>query len=212
MSKKIAILFRGPIRPTYHTAINNIKLLMNCLTGYETTTYLWAWDSEESRKVSCDINVFEPEPNEKFIYNCVKHNMGNSFKQYWVMKRAIEFINNREEYDYIVQSRTDTKIVFDNLDNWFDKECYVTSYFRGHQASYVNDQIGIATPEIMHKAWDYINFDILDEFTKNSQQPEDVLDQMIVMNGVKLKIGKLKVWELNENRHFKVNYDQTYYI
>ena len=201
---KIAVLFRGPVRPTAETAVNNIKLLTDCLSGYDVTTYLWAWNTEMARKVNCDINILDQEPSQDEIARVVNTTNYNCFKQYWVMKRAIKFINSHRKYDFIIQSRTDTKIVFDKseLPNWFDEKHYVTIHYHGQRASYVNDQIGVASVLTMYDAWNYKTFDILNEFMQKARQPEDVLDNIIVMYNVKLKIGRLKVWELDERRHW----------
>jgi hypothetical protein len=201
---KLAVLFRGPVRPNASRAGNNMAMLVNSLQDHDITTYLWSWDGPQSREISCcDVTVLEPEPDEKFLQLHAKHNMGNSFKQYWSAKRAIEYINSREKYDYIIHSRSDMRIVFDkdNITDWFDQDHYVTLHYHGTRASYVNDQIGSATPEIMQATWDYKTLDLLNHFTSKARQPEDVLDQIIVMNGVKLKIGKLKLWQLEEDRH-----------
>jgi len=200
---KLAVLFRGPVRPSADIVNNNITFLTDSLSGHDITTYLWTWDTAEARKVRCDVNVYEEEPSSHFISKCVKHNIGNSFKQHWVMKRAIEFINGHDNHDFIVQARTDAKVIFDQgeLPSWFDKDHYVTLHFYGIAPSYVNDQIGVATPEIMYKAWDYKDFGTLAAFTSNAKQVEDILDQTIAMNKVKLKAGKLTTHQLAENRH-----------
>ncbi len=205
----LALLIRGPIRPNHQSALELIRAFRECFCGHKITQYLYAWDSDEARKL---VDVLTPdnvllveEPSDNYIMSIIHEpfkitNYIRCFKQYWSMKRATEWVN--KDHDFVVQFRADSilKITTSKIPSWLDLQHYSTIH-TCHDGDFTNDQVGVASPEVMRKAWDYRDENILEEFMKLANCPENVLDNIIKMNGVKLKKCDLEVWALHPDRH-----------
>jgi hypothetical protein len=107
--------------------------------------------------------------------------------------------------DFVVQSRTDITIEIDPF-LWLNKDYYTTIHAQDNapnnpNSEFINDQLGVATPEIMRLAWDYGDEMQLREFMDKSERPEDILQFIIDMNGVSVKIAPVIQWDLDSRRH-----------
>ena len=67
----------------------------------------------------------------------------------------------------------------------------------------INDQFGIARPDIMYKAWDYLNLDILNKLYGESYNPENCLEKIMKMNGVQIVKRVATFYDLCRARHDK---------
>jgi len=213
---KIAFLFRGPIRPSHLACLENIRMMLSNFQGYNNiTTHLWTWDSLEAKRL---LKVFQfnssclyPEPTITEVENNLKKmNVSqrilekrwatNSYKQYFSMREAIKFVGT--DADFIVQTRSDAAIKLAEISKWLDSTNYVTSHTKASSGRFTNDQMGVAPPCLMAKAWEYNNIETLGKFFNNSSGPsEEVLDQIMEMNKVPSKIAPIEYWKLNPNRH-----------
>lgn len=203
----IAMLIRGPIRPNHKVAFDNIQMLKNNFMDHSISMYLWAWKSPHATQL---VDLLVPdhvllvdEPTDDYILNVIDGpfkitNYINCFKQYWTMKQATSWVD--ATHNFVVQFRADIQFEIDSLQDWLNPEYYTTvhTFFSRKRT---NDQIGIATPDVMKRTWDYRDTTILNDFMKNANCPENILDQIITMNDVKLKCGNLKTWMLDPNRH-----------
>lgn len=172
--------------------MSNVAMLLDCLKEHEVTTHLWTWDSPAAREVSHQFHSAHLNPEPQGV---------NSYKQFWTLKLA----TTSSTADFVIQSRTDMTIQVD-IKDWLNPGCYTTIHVRGDfpgnpNSEFINDQFGVATPEIMRRAWDYANEETLKKFMSDAQKPEDVFQSILDMNHVPVIIAPTAVWVLDKNRH-----------
>ena len=213
---KIAILFRGPIRPTPATAFERYLEFMSHFTNsdIEVHTYLATWRMWKNYK-ACDLislNLFDnvimqTAPTEAHRLRCTKlvklpngADIEPVFNMYYQSKTALDLIVNSDNYDYIIHTRPDMKILIEGyLDQWFDPNFYVAPHV--HPKPWMNDQFGIAPSVMMHKAWDYGDIGNLGKLIEQADKPEAVLQTMIDQKGIPVKAGQYKIWQLDPRRN-----------
>jgi hypothetical protein len=224
---KIAILFRGPIRPNPASVEHKFRIFMQQFVGAqaEIHTYLATWRNWHHHKASdlINLNIFDnvimqTEPTMQQIRRCtdldeIKNGMPihGVYKMYYQSKHALDIIMNADDYDYIVHTRTDLYMIMDRIQEWFDPNYYVTPHVKPPGFTYsqpqlrpptfICDQFGVATAANMHKAWDYGTLANLDQLFKDAAIPESVLDMMLERAGVNSKEGPYKVWKLDDIRN-----------
>lgn len=211
--KKVAIIVRGPIRPDIDTVIKNIRLLKKSFLEFEVDVYLMAWNSIETSDFiiakEVDNIILIKEPTTEFISEKLttrtKQNslFDRNYKAFWSVRTAIRIIRDTQiNYDWIVLTRTDLEISIRNANKWMNDSLYTMP----KQENYViNDQFGIAKPEVMYKAWDYIDLPTLNQLYGQSFNPEECLKKIMELNGVLIQKQKASHYELNLKRHFKEN-------
>jgi hypothetical protein len=207
LSKNIAVLFRGPMRPTpANVAIHN-SLLINELRsfGYNVTSYLATWpnynnyNSLELLSMQLYDNVLLQQiPTTQLKENVKRESYGiypvsNVFQMYYQSKIAIDLIIASDTYDYIIHSRTDLRIKFGKyIQDWFSHDHYVSPV---PDTPWICDWIGIATPDLMQKAWNYVNLKQLGILIDNSEIPEQILTSMMANYKVPVKTAKTEeIW------------------
>lgn len=200
MSKKIALLFRGPLRPDPYSVAIHTNLLKNELIsyGFQVTTYLATWMTYKEHNANellsmgfYDNVIVQQSPSREQVERCTKREsygiypIANVFGMYYQSKIAIDLISSADDYDYIVHSRTDLRVKFGkHIQDWFDPTQYVSPT---NQTPWICDWIGIATPEIMQKSWDYINYHELGRLIDNSEVPEYILMNIMKNNNIDIK-------------------------
>ena len=161
-NKKIAVLFRGPIRPNAEAVAANTSGLIEELrfAGYNVTPYLATWSNYNRAEVMkllsmglYDNIIMQQLPTREHIRRCVNRDsygiypIVNVYGMYYQSKTAIDLIASANNYNYIVHSRTDLHVRFGkHLHEWFDNDKYVSPI---NETPWICDWIGIATPEIM---------------------------------------------------------------
>lgn len=189
---KLAVIFRGPVRPTPSAVLCKVDALLECLRGHEVVTHLWTWQSPAAAEI---VHRFDhchllPEPDES-----------NAFKQFWTLRQATMDV----QADFVIQSRTDILIRID-INDWLIPGQYTTIHARGDfpnnpNSEFINDQFGVATPEIMRRTWDYKDEETLRQFLAAAKRPEDVFQSILDMNTVPVGIAHTSAWDLDKNRH-----------
>jgi hypothetical protein len=207
MGTKVAVLFRGPMRPSPYTTAIHTSLLMNELKsyGYNITTYLVTWpeykDYNALELISMGLydNVLLQQIPTKQLESHVKRKSygiypnSNVFNMYHQSKTAIDLIIASDDYDYIVHSRTDLHVKFGKyIQDWFDPDFYGSP---NPDTPWICDWIGIATPDIMHKAWNYVTHNQLGKLIDESEIPEQILMSMIDKHNIAIKTNEVEeIW------------------
>jgi hypothetical protein len=214
---KIAILFRGPVRPSIQSTIDRYKEVMAQFAGVqnaEITTYLATWRSYKHLNATdlIALNLFDnvimqTPPTDETIQRCTKlHRVPSSspirsvFTQFYQSKTALDLIVNADRYDFIVHTRTDLQLILgQHLPQWFDQNFYVTQHVFPNE--WTNDQAGIAPTEMMYKAWNYETIENLGRMIEACEKPEDVLQMMIEKNKIPIRTAPYLMWNLDPMRN-----------
>lgn len=220
---KIAILFRGLIRPNHQQAAELVREQLEQFRalGHEIHAYLATWSdqpgAEATRFLDDNRDLFtnsiilsQPSPercrqvvDRDHFRQGYHHRSGvypakNVINAYFQSRTALELITSCDSYDYIVNTRMDLKIQFgDHLPTWFDPDHYVSPRT---PVDWINDWIGVAPAEIMRRSWDYGTLEGLGRYMDRSQIPEHVLMQIQSDQGVKVRQGEFVVNSLMANR------------
>ncbi len=210
---KIAILFRGPIRPSISSVIENRNLLLDQFDkSFQITTFLatWnTWKNIESKDLLSqglfDTVLSQPMPTTDRIKKYVtQSNLPNStqtwrvFNMYYQSLTALKIIKDQDDYDFIIHTRPDCKTIFDNdMLDWFDCNSYVTE---SHTNWWKKDWISVAPPNIMYDAWNYLDLENLGKMIDTATIPEQIIDWNIKNNNVKTKTLTLKCCQLDPGR------------
>jgi hypothetical protein len=193
---KILIWHRGPVRPNIQNCINNINLLKsNFNKNYfdfdeliSTYNHPLADDLYNNYKVKYFLLMEAPDNNfvkQTFEFSNIPSGACSKrvFKQFYTNKIVSEFIFNLQKYDFVIMSRMDTSFSIESsAAEWFNPNFYTTIHDK--QDGFTNDQFGVAQPEIMKKAWDYIDLKNLKMFGDNAYRAEDIFDQILTLNNV----------------------------
>lgn len=202
MIMKIALLFRGPLRPNPEKVIENTQHTVNELksAGHEVRTFLATWptynhySAEDLRQRNVfDHIIITDEPTPEYVKQYVHRlqipgshsTIDNVFKMYVQSKNAIDVILQTGKFDRIVHSRPDIIVRFGSyLDSWLtlSESNYVRQ--RCDAAWWINDTIGMAPPDIMQRAWDWHSLEELGTRIDQVTIPEEVLMGLIADNGV----------------------------
>lgn len=213
---KIAILFRGPIRPTPASVLSRVNEFMTQFTGanVEIHTYLATWRYWRGYKASdlINLNIFDnvimqTMPTAEHRQRCTQltklpngADIEPVFNMYYQSKTALDLIVRSDTYSYIVHTRTDLQMILGpEINNWFDPNYYTAPHV--HPAPWMCDQFGIATGETMHKAWDYGDIGNLGKLIESADKPEAVLQSMIDTAGINVKALPYHTWQLDPNRN-----------
>jgi hypothetical protein len=213
---KIAILFRGPIRPTSASVIERYHNFMSQFRGLdiEIHTYLTTWRTWKNYKASevmsldlFDNVIMQTEPTDAHRLRCTKlTNLPNGadilpvFNMYYQSKTALDLIVKADTYNYIVHTRTDMKMIMcDDLNQWFDPNFYTTCHVKPNP--WTCDQYGVAPGEMMHRAWDYGDISNLGRMIEAADKPETILEMMLEAANIPAKVAPYKLWQLDPNRN-----------
>ena len=190
---EVAILFRGPIRPSADAVAARITRFLESISRMEMTasTYLATWQTDgvdelielrRSAKID-NLLVMKPLSDDEilklapveFMRNGVRAQ--NVFRQYYLSKIALDVISSDPRFEYVIHTRTDIDVdLGPHLETWFDPELYCTVH-----TSFINDQFAVAPAHLMQAAWDYGSINNLTQLMEKAGIPEDVL-QLIVDN------------------------------
>lgn len=213
---KIAVLFRGPVRPQISSVIDRVKEFMTQFNGaqVEIHTYLATWRSWKQNRAAelmamdlFDNVIMQTMPTVEHHRRCtslVKLPNGADiepvYNMYYQCKTALDLIVNADTYSYIVHTRTDLQMIMgQHINDWFDPNYYVAPHI--HPDSWMCDQFGVATGETMHKAWDYGDIANLGRLIEQADKPEAVLQTMIDNAGIKVRTAQYLAWTLDPMRN-----------
>lgn len=226
---KIAVLFRGPVRPTAQDAAQRCYEFLQQFRNaqdLEITTYLATWSRwKQQRAVDLiatdlfDNVIMQAEPTDAQIERAtlLKHLPNGAeirpvFNMYYQSKTALDVIHAADDYDYIVHTRTDMVMQFGDFDKWFVPNTYtaphVTGVFAPHaphipaEQMFMCDQFGIAPAAVMHAAWDYGTIAQLGVDIEAAGQPEHVLQNRIDKLGISVAAPPFVAWQLDPRRNW----------
>ena len=218
MSTKIAVLFRGPIRPNPGSVVERVKEFMNHFAnvnpGVQVSTYLATWRTWKQYNASellaldlFDNVIMQTPPTIEHWSRCTpltKFPNGAEiepvFKTYYQSKTALDVIVNADTYNYIIHTRTDMQMILsEHLNTWFDEDYYVAPHI--HPYPFMNNQFGVAPGHIMHKAWDYGSISNFKRLIETAENPESILQTMIDEAGIKVRTAPYIAWNLDPKRN-----------
>lgn len=209
---RVAALFCGDVRDLdiSKTAISAMK---ENLAPYEFETFLFAHKTSLSESLMGmvdnsillrEIDRFELE-NKYITSRCATAGQnghaypGNTFKMFNRIRMAVDMVMALpKQYDYFVYCRPDVKLRLD-ISRYFTENLYAV--IDAENSVGVNDQMGIAKPLIMKKAWNYGTIDSFNDVYGRSHNPEHFLKNVMDINGVasiKLPFISYKFRELPE--------------
>ena len=230
MSKiKIAVLFRGPMRPDPGSVLQRVSdfmAQMNQIGNAEVHTYLATWRTWRDHKASTvlgmdlfDNVIMQTEPTDAQIERATKiKNLPNGadirpvFNMYYQSKTALDIIHAADDYAFIVHSRTDIIMnMGHHLPQWFDTEAYTAPHVPGVLAPHAPhiapedlwmcDQFGIAPAAWMQRAWDYGTIKELGRRIEAADIPERVLQTMLEEAHIPVKAPPNVQWALDPRRN-----------
>ena len=215
---KIAVLFRGPLRPNIESVLEKVNYFMMHFNGSnaEVHTYLATWRYYNSQKASdligldmFDNVIMQTQPTDEqaqartgMSYMKNGTAIGNVYRMYYQSKTALDLINSHDYYDYIIHTRTDLYMALDQPELWFNPTYYAAPHV--HPQPWMCDQFGIANAEMMHRAWDYGTQDNLNRMLQNASIPENVLQTMMDEAGITAKAAPYRLWQLDDNRNSNI--------
>ena len=220
---KIAVLFRGPLRPNIKSVTDRVNefLWQFHKRGIRLHTYLATWRNYRDQKASnllamdlFDNVIMQTQPTLEWINsNCtpitqIKNTapVEHAFWMYYQSKLAIDLIHAADKYDYIIHTRTDMRMTIDSkMQEWFVPDTYVAVHthrepFTTDKDAWMNDQFGIAPAHIMQQAWDYGDMKNLGRLLEQADIPDRVLQRMIDSKGIKFKSAPYDEWILDPTR------------
>ena len=209
---KIAVIIRGLIRPDAETVINNINLLKETFKNHDTDFFFYTWNNQKYQKIAEEfpemeihamkelddaqiLTYFNGETQTQKRHGHV-WKPANSYKMFWQTRLAIiNTLDARRGYDYIVITRPDLRIRIDNLEPWFCDD-YVMDSAHCHHNDRVGDQFGIGKPDVVFGAWNYKIVEMLNDFYLQTENPEEVLYNIIRSNNITTKALRPELTEL----------------
>jgi hypothetical protein len=219
---KIAVLFRGPLRPNSESVVARVNefLWQFNKRGIRLDTYLSTWRDYRGQKAAdligmdlFDNVIMQTPPSDERIRKFVKvKQLENTaditypFYMYYQSKTAIDLIHNADDYDYIIHTRTDMRMIIDSyINEWFIPDTYVAIHthrkpFTTESDAWMNDQFGIAPAHIMQQAWDYGTLENLGRMFDNADIPDRILQRLIDSKGIKFKSAQYNEWILDPQR------------
>lgn len=198
---KLAVLFRGPMRPNIQQVLENAQLTIDELTaaGHDVTSFLATWSTHETASIQdlvsqkhFDHCIISDEPDIKLVNSYVHRQTAlnghgtvyNIWKMYTQSKYAIDQIVQTESYDRIIHSRTDIRVNFGNhLDTWLESSSTYYVRPRCDAAWWYNDTVGVTTPIIMQRVWNWNSYEELGQRIDKVTIPEEVLMDLIKDSG-----------------------------
>ena len=215
---KIAILFRGPIRPNPQRVVDRVNEFMGHFTQVNPNisihTYLATWRTWKQYNASdllkldmFDNVIMQTPPTAEQWSRCTSitklpngADIEPVFKMYYQSKTALDLIKNADNYDFVVHTRTDLQMILgEHINNWFDINYYVAPHIHPHP--WMCDQFGIAPADLMYKAWDYRTIDNLKRLIESANKPEDILQMQIEEAGIQVKSAQYTAWNLDPMRN-----------
>lgn len=214
---KVAVLFRGPVRPDVQNASARCREFMSQfgnVQNVEFTTYLATWRNWKDQKASdllaldqFDNVIMQTEPTDAQIERCTKiKNLPNGahirpvFNMYYQSKTALDVIHAADDYDYIIHSRTDIRMFMgQHMQHWFDPNAYTAPHVHPHP--WMCDQFGIAPAAMMYAAWNYGSIVQLGRDIEAADIPERVLQNRMDLLGIPVKAPQYIIWDLDPRRN-----------
>ena len=226
---KIAVLFRGPVRPTVASTAQRVREFMAQFEGVQNadvTTYLATWRSWKDQRATellsqdlFDNVIMQTEPTEEQIARATAlETLPNGadirpvFNMYYQSKTALDLIYMADSYDWIVHTRTDLVMQLGpHIPQWFDQGAYTAPHVPGVMAPHaphiapedlwICDQFGIAPADMMHAAWNYGSIRDLGQRIEAADKPEAVLQTVMTERNIPWRAPPYVAWQLDPQRN-----------
>ena len=216
--KKVAVLFKGPVRPRIDLCLRNVSLIRDAFKKHDCDMFLFAWDTPEAREFIKMVpglkGYLVPEPDDNFIETNILtsrceicNRPANVYKHFSTLRAGIDIIRSYGEYDFIFYIRLDLECHIDDVDLWLNKDFYTApgGMWVEKQKVQSSDIMGCAPPNMMAAAWNFRDDDTLNKIYGSSLCAEDTLEKIMFMNGVPLL--RMKAIDLDghppcPNKHF----------
>lgn len=226
---KIAVLFRGPVRPTIPSVLARCDEFMSQFRQVENaefTTYLATWRTWKDIKAAdlvamdrFDNVLMQTQMSDTQIADFTKvqrlpggHTIRSVWNQYHQCKVALDWVADSDRYDFIVHSRTDIIMQFGpHLAQWFDPNAYVAPHVTGVFAPhaphipadqmFLCDQFGVAPAEMMRAAWNYGTMERLGEMIDRADIQERIVEWLAADAQLPLKAAPWAAWTLDPQRN-----------
>lgn len=218
---QVAIFMRGPFRPDLEGGLARARALADEVrtNGGNPSLFFATWSTQDRAFLRTLMEqpdvvhslIIEPPPEEMIHEICGLEQLPsgrpvrNIFYQYYLSKIGLQIVDNMGRFDYVVHSRPDLNVRFGAYyQQWFEAGSYTTIHLKYPSGeSFINDQLSVATPRDMLAVWDYGTLENLGALIRNSEIPEDSLDQMAAKSDINLRTAPLELWTL-DSRRFEV--------
>ena len=226
---KIAVLFRGPVRPDINSVVFRCQEFVDQFRGVqnvELVTYLSTWRTWKQHTASTllgldlfDNVIMQTEPTDAQIQRATTitklpngADIRPVFNMYYQSKTALDLIHAADDYAFIVHSRTDMIMQMgEHITQWFDQTAYTAPHVPGVAAPHaphiapedlwICDQFGIAPSAMMQAAWDYGTIQDLGKRIEAADIPERVLQNMMRERNIIAKAPPTVQWALDPRRN-----------
>lgn len=216
---KIAILMRGPLRPTAEAGLTRARSLAEEVinNGHEPDVYFAAWsqDGNEAQikvlasEIGRNTLFLAPPAEEEIVAHCeglVVLPCGrlsrNTFLQYYLSRQALRLIRDTGKYDYVIHSRPDMDVRLGQyFSDWLIPGRYCTLHHPSSGHQFINDQFSIAQPDVMFSAWDHGSAADLGQLIRRATIPEDVLRIMVADAQLDVTVPNHELWGLDPDRN-----------
>lgn len=216
---KIAILMRGPLRPTVASGLLRAQALAQEVidNGHEPTVFFASWSqpggaaAREVMDSALGLNtLFVEAPDDADILRYCNgldvlpggRKTKNVFLQYYLARLGVRLIHDIGKFDFIIHSRPDMDVRMGiHFPEWVSAELYSTIHHPVTGFTFINDQFAVATPKVMLAAWDYGDAKNLGSMIQKCFIPEEVLQQMFDVAGLSAKVPPLEIWQLDAARN-----------
>jgi hypothetical protein len=226
---KIAVLFRGPIRPSVASTAARVSDFMQQFRGLQNatvSTWLTTWRTWRDQRAAdllaqdlFDHVIMQTEPTDAQIQRATQitqlpngADIRPVFNQYHQSKLALDLICQTDDFDYIVHTRTDLQMQLGPyIGQWFDPQAYAAPHVPGVAAPHaphiqardmwICDQFGVAPAAMMHAAWNHGSISELGQRIAAADKPEAVLQHMMAQRSIPVKAPPWVVWQLDPARN-----------
>jgi len=210
---RVALLIRGQFRLSDRRHDELLDETLRCLShvGWNVDLHVATYtDSVISRlyeKNLCSITRYQ-SPSDEYIRSTIetvapgasrnRWEYGsplNTFRQYRTASIGIAAVRAYDSYDLVVNTRPDCVIDIapESAQACLDGLSYNAPHISS-ETQFTNDQIGIARPSIMEKAWNPLSIPNLAQLVAKSLRGEDPLDMMIYKNELHCKRLPIRNW------------------
>ncbi len=199
---KIALIMRGPIRPSIESAIGNFNEIKSLFKNHDLSTFLFSWRHENENELSklFDNIILMKEIDSDFARDNFKARSSNmerypkswtpenAYKQYWSMKQIAGIIEGYRDFDMVCFSRLDLEIKIDQKEIDLILENHNLKYYmpnaKGLVFYNVCDVFGICRPEVFKKVWAYENIEQVNSLFNKCDIHEEYVSKVLALHNI----------------------------
>jgi hypothetical protein len=221
--KRLAVMMIGPIRPDIKSVIEHINYHKEQLKGIDYDFYFLTWKHSDAAKVRDHVDYFLElkEPTWNWIQEKITNRppgyhelsdfdkqrairwVSNHFKMTYSVKIMCNFIKSLGiEYEFGFRTRTDVKVVFENIEDWFIKNgAYNIPDYRhirpeGEGAPYFSDIFSISEFGCIEDAWDFGTLKRYNDIYSRAFSAEEIIKEILTLNTHSPKYNYIPIKDL----------------